>query len=342
MVDILTRNAPLFSTTSDGPVVPPAAPPLRASSVEADNAPEMSPAEQAEATAAKRDGTPEPQPEVSADAPVEAKPEESDTPGETPPASKDDLPPHIKREITKARNQKREADERAKIAEAKVEKVMALLGEVEKRLPPPPAPPAADPKPTREQFTSPTEYDTALETWAVKEGERKAREALIVEAQKQREADEKKAVEAELARVNTEWEVSRAKASEKYEDFVEAVTSDDFVNTTPMAHAMMTSGDLGAEAAYYLAKHPDEAKQIAALPNPGLQLVAMGRLMAKLEAGPPKPEIPVSKAPAPITPVGANAAADTSDREPTMEEWAAKRTRELQSSRRPFIQAGNA
>lgn len=343
MVDILTRNAPLFSTTSDGPIVPPPAPPLRASSVAEDNAPEMAPEEQAAATAAKQDGTPtveeKPQPVEPV---VEAKPEEDTAPGEPPPA-KDDLPPHIKREITKARNQKREAEERAKAADAKVEQVLKLVAELEKRIPPAPTP-SAEPKPTREKFTTPQEFDSALEAWASKEGERKAREALIADAKAKQDKDAREAAEAELAQLNTEWQSNRAKALEAHEDYVDVAEAENLSISEAMAHAILSAGEIGPEVAYYLGKHPDEAKRISGLRNAGVQIFEIGRLAAKLATPAPKPEVPTSKAPAPITPVkGSSASADAADREPTMEEWAAKRTVEIRRERRPFMQvSGNA
>lgn len=342
MADILTRNAPLFSTTSDGPIVPPPAPPLRASSVESDNAPEMAPEEQAAATAAKQDGTPvEPQP-GDAEPVVEAKPEEDTTPSEPPPA-KDDLPPHIKREITKARNQKREAEERAKAADAKVEQVLKLVAELEKRLPAVPTP-AAEPKPTREKFTSPEEYDNAVVAWASKEGERKARETLAADAKAKQEKDAKEAADAELTRLNTEWQGNRAKALETHEDYVDVAEAENLAISEAMAHAILSAGDIGPEVAYYLGKHPDEAKRISALPNAGVQIFEVGKLAAKLAMPAPKPEVPISNAPPPITPVkGSSASADASDKEPTMDEWGAKRTVELRRERRPFMQvSGNA
>lgn len=121
-------------------------------------------------------------------------------------------------------------------------------------------------------------------------------------------AEERK---AETAKGEERRTVERAKTSildaqKKYKDWNEVVTDD--VKVTPDLQRVLLESDDPGQLMYELCKNPEEYEKIVALK--GSQLTrAIGRFEAKLE---PKAatsqatseERPVSKAPAPITPVG--------------------------------------
>lgn len=359
--DILVRTAPPLSATSDMPLTAIEPPPPSASNNPTDQAngaaAEMSAEDQAAARRARQDPTPQgeqqqapEQPEAQADG-DEAAPQEqaatdegqqSDGEGDK---GRDQTPPWMKREITKARNQQRDAELRATAAEAERQRTLKLLEELSARIPEPTvAEPAAEPRPSRQQFDTPDAYDSALEAWAGREGERRATAENSRRAQEEKAATEQKArddaanaqkaaAEAEITALQATWTEKRAKAVEKFPDYETVAEADDLKISVPMAHSIMQA-DNGPDIAYYLGQNPDEAARIAGITNVGRQLFEMGKLAAKLTA----PPVRTTRAPRPLSPLNGNSApADTSAREPSMDEWAAKRTAEIRASRSPFM-----
>lgn len=80
----------------------------------------------------------------------------------------------------------------------------------------------------------------------------------------------------------------------------------------PMRDAIMDSA-LAPKLLSYLAAHPDECQRLSILP-PKQALVAMGKLESRLDVAPTGPTpaaAPVTRAPAPIKPVGSSATATT-------------------------------
>lgn len=355
--DILVRTAPPLSATTDMPLASVAEPPVSASNNEADQAagakPEMAPEAQAEARAEKRDGSPSKEGnhtdgETDKSVGTEASARnEADTTGEE--GVDPNLPAYAKREITKARNRQRaaeaaaaEATKQAQEAAAERSRLLKLTEDLVARTPETVEQP--DPKPVRTAFESPESYDAALIEWGTREGERRATKAATEKAeadrlQVEKDASDKAAdaqraaADAEIARLNTDWAGKKAKAVEKYPDYAEVAERDDLQISMPMAHAMMLSEN-GADIAYHLGQNPEEASRIAAIANPGMQIFEIGKIAQQLAA----PAVRQSAAPRPIAPIrGSNAAADSSDAEPSMEAWAAKRTPEILSARSPFV-----
>lgn len=207
--------------------------------------------------------------------------------------------------------------------------------------------PAEDPRPTRDQFEDPDLYDNALTSWGEREGERKvAAKAAAEKAETDRLAGEKAqqdandAQAAEVARVKENWDTKVVDAKERYDDF-EAVVTKKHEDGGPLVTDAMTAGvmmlDNGTDVAYHLGLNVDEARRIAELPTPARQLIEIGRLAERL-ANPPRRARPA----APIEPIdGTGNEADVSERELTMEEYAAKRMPQLQGARRPFFPANN-
>lgn len=345
--DILVRTAPPLSATSDMPLAATAQPPEAASNSAADQKagtpPEIGPEAQAEAAKAKQDGSPTPDPVV--DPAKETKPEADQEPNEIEVEGKKvELPPWMKREITKARNRQRDAEAKALKDSEVVAELRKQVDELRARveLPKPePTIPEAEPRPVRDKFETPDAYDDALAAWGVREGERHAakrsaddKAAAAKKAAGDAAADRQQAAETELANLNAVWVDRKAKAIEAMPDYVEVAERDDLTISVPMAHAILVA-DNGPHVAYHLGKNPEEAKRIAAISSPIVQAMEIGKIAARLAA--PAPRSPRS---APIQPLnGGNSSADTSTREPSMDEWAAKRTPEIMSTRKPFISA---
>lgn len=180
----------------------------------------------------------------------------------------------------------------------------------------PAAEPPADPaKPRKPTFQERMDEKTRLQREAERErdAERAEKEALraeiealrakvpqddpsddsyieeIVERRLTQREQERRALEQE-----TTWAQRQATAAEKYDDYFEAVIEGADKGTWPctalMADTMKTS-ELGADVAYHLAKHPDEARRIAAL-DPISQVRELGKLEVKLTLTPavPKPK----------------------------------------------------
>ena len=106
----------------------------------------------------------------------------------------------------------------------------------------------------------------------------------------------------------------------EFPDFDNAVANLQMVGVNRDFLELATSSDAGAKLIHHLGGDLDEAARIAALPP-----VQMARELTRLEfklAQAPAPK-PVSKAPAPITPIGSGGSADTGLRDDlSMDEWA--------------------
>lgn len=232
------------------------------------------------------------------------------------PAS-DETPAWMKREITIERNKRRNAEQQATQAAARLDEALKALQirtpETKKSDPP-------DPRPTREQHDDPDAYDEALIEWS----SRRAASAAV-------ESETQKRVQAEQAReqetIRTGWETRRAQAIIDMPDYAEIAESPDVQISVAMAHSIITAPD-GPKLAYHLGKHPEDAARIAKLP-PALAVFEMGLLSAHLQT---KMAPEVSKAPAPVKPLGSRSAAlRKSPNEESMEEYAARRNRELRA-----------
>lgn len=181
---------------------------------------------------------------------------------------------------------------------------------------------ASDPEsPTLEKFGfDPEKY---AEAKAAYEADKRLKEYQS----KQRDENQKQVFE----RVTTDWEEKTAKAEDKYEDFEEKVGKLDPRN--PIVLSIMES-EQGADIAYYLGTHTEEAKKIFSL-SPASAIREIGKLEAKLSAPTEKPKTP-SKAPAPIQPV--TGTAPTISNEPSenddMQAWLKKRYKQIEARRR--------
>jgi hypothetical protein len=343
--DILDRPpGPALSTTSDMPRIEPDPPP------------------------------PEPEQEAEPEA-VEATEEAPETPAEdAPPAAEPDAKPRPKSGINERFSDltaARKAAEAQLAAERESRlRTEQLLAEALARIPKPETPsepvatppPVVEPRPVREAFDTPEAYDEALIEWSTSrvadrlEAERATHERAVRETT-EREAAEK-AQNDGMQTIRDAYTERRTKALEAMPDYAEVAEGNHWNPSLPMGLAIMQSED-GPAAAYYLGKHPEEAKRIADMVVPGQyfpagnpmeglpvpdvqrQLIEMGKVFATVAAEaapPPTPKTPPP--PKPISPLrsGNNGAVPKTleeiGAEGTMEEYAALRMPVLQSQRR--------
>lgn len=207
----------------------------------------------------------------------------------------------------KSKFQRRIERKNAELAAAKTE--ARLLRERLDALEQQARPPQDSKAPRLEQFDNFEDYMAARVAFDAE----KVVEARLTKAQQ----EEMRRRESETQAKSLEnWRDQQAKAIEKYPDFEEVVGDSDAPVTREMSQAIVES-EHGADIAYYLAQHPDEAKAIAGL-SPIRQIAAIGRLEAKVSQPPPKA---VTQAPPPISPAGSKAKAEKAPHEMTPKEF---------------------
>lgn len=150
-----------------------------------------------------------------------------------------------------------------------------------------------DAKPQLSNFASYDDYQEALTEWKVDQ-RLKAKDTEVQQSQRQQR---QQAVQSERAE---RFQDSCEEARDKYEDFDEAVFSDD--NRMPnWAGGLIADTDNPGEVAYFLAKNTKEAKRIYSL-RPEKAAIELGKLVVQLAT--PKPK-QISTAPPPTsTPAG--------------------------------------
>lgn len=241
----------------------------------------------------------------------------------------------VQREITKERNRRREAERKANGTEEQLRSALSALEALGKKTPAQVKEEvSASPKPKREDFQDPDTYEAALITWTTETTTRalEARREQTDSVRATEEAQQKQQEEAQKANLalQKKWGQDRDAALEKYPDYEEVAESDDVHISAASAFAIMNA-DNGTDIAYYLGKNPKEAERIAALP-PLKQQLEIGRLSLKLEDGEKRS---VTKAPPPVKTAirSRERAAEESASEETMEEYAARRQREISAKR---------
>ena len=227
-------------------------------------------------------------------------------------AKPDNTPPEVKREITKARNLQRAAEDRATRAETERAQALEALAKVAK-----PDTPKEDPRPTRDTFDDPDAYDTALVDWAGRQAAAKA----VADAEAKRIQGDRQAQAKALTDSWTERKAAFVAEHPDYEDIAEA--SDEKGNdlvmvSIPMAHAIMIA-DNGPAISYWLGQNREEAAKIAKL-DAVKATFEIGRIATRLAT--PAPKAPAK--PDPMRPVGARAnAGNKNPAQMSMSEYAA-------------------
>lgn len=178
-------------------------------------------------------------------------------------------------------------------------------------------------EPQRKDFEDFEEYVAAKAAFSAEQALQKR---LTAHDQERQNA----ALEREQEAVEEQWGKAQEKGAAKYADFEDVVRESD----APMTFAMMRSikeSEIGHELAYYLAKHPDEAEEIAGK-GVAAQIRSIGRLEEKL--GTPKSS--TSRPSAPITPVQGRTSPQTElSRNLSNEEWQERwKLREAEKFRR--------
>jgi len=209
------------------------------------------------------------------------------TPDETPDAAQ------RRRDAAFAAQRRENAALKARLAavEARIGEAGSTKQEARSSDPNIPAPRSTLPAPSPEAFATHAAYVQAVATWAVQQHE-------AVKAQA-----------ATATSIQTAWESQEAQAKTKFADYDEALAADTTRYHPAVLQAIQTS-EQGAEVAYHLATHPEEATRIAAL-APVAALRALGKLEARLEAAATPPAVPAptptptpTPKPRPLTPVG--------------------------------------
>jgi hypothetical protein len=184
--------------------------------------------------------------------------------------------------------------------------------------------PAADAagRPESKDFDTYDEYILKLQDWNLDQRDQK----------KQRETAQQTEARADAER-GREWQTELAAARERYEDYDDVALTEMPINRATH-NAIVEGGRDGAELAYYLGQHRDEAAEIFKL-SPVRTTLALGKIIADFE----KPDSPadsrsakpaVSRAPRPPKPVGSGST-DSAGKEPDPSDypkwsrWNAKR-----------------
>lgn len=173
-------------------------------------------------------------------------------------------------------------------------------------------------KPVAANFNTYEDYVEALTDWKLEK-----REAL-----RRQEAEK----ETRTQTVKTQVEAARA----KHADYDQVVTND--VTVSPAMAEMMVGSEHGAEIAYYLGKHRDEAAKIAKM-SPAQAGAALARIEVKLNAetsapaAQPKPA-PTTKAPKPPkTVTGSGGAVDAEPDPSDFSKWSKWKDRQERRER---------
>lgn len=306
-IDLLDQQGPSLSSTSDMPVV----------ETKPDSVPEKK-AEQPQSI------------ETTAEQPGEsATPATEEEPGQ----QSEDEPRGVGKALAKLRQEKREAEERERQTIERLEKAMSELERFTKA--PAPADPDPEPvRPTRAEFPDPEAYELAIDGYIESKAAWVAKREVLSAQKKAQEEAETRVIE-ERQRVAREQYMARVeKVKERNADFDEYAHSPDVQVPMPVAHAIINH-EMGPELQYYFGKNPDEAARLMKLDSPQLQLMELGFIAAKLKNAPVAEKPKVSAAPKPIAALkGAGDTVHKSPEEESMEEYAARRQRELRSSAR--------
>lgn len=201
-------------------------------------------------------------------------------------------------ELTKQREDARREAQQARDAAAALE---AKVKDYEARLAPPEAKKDVDAKPTPQQFNDAFEYAEALAEWS-------AENAL----KNRDKAEQVKRAEAARDQVVKAWEAKQSEARSELSDY-EDVVSNSTVNVSDQVREAILESDVGPKIVYFLAKNPEIAEALATK-SVVSALREIGKLEAKLsgEKSFEKPVVTPSKATAPISPIRATKAVETS------------------------------
>lgn len=179
-------------------------------------------------------------------------------------------------------------------------------------------PEVAQGKPDVGNFNDYADYLEALADWKAEQKYESLRQADAQKVFKEKE-------QSEASRVSERQTELIEEGERKYDDFEDVVKSDRH-NYSRAAFLAILESDNKADIVYHLAKHPEEADKIAALPA-FAQAKEIGKLEDRLLA---KPPTKTSSAPEPIKPIGAKGTTIAKDpKDMTDKEFADWRRRQI-------------
>lgn len=309
VIDLLDQQGPALSTTSDIPVI----------ETKPDSVAVPDVVEKAEAS------------------PTETKDEIIEDEAASPESASETTEPKEARGVGKRLKElvKQREEAESKLEAERTERIR-LQAALDARTAEPVDDDPAPVQPKRDDFSDPDAYDAAFLKYARQDAAREARrearrEVNLAQAEANAKAQQD-AIDAGERVAREAYTERKTKVMEKYADFNEVAETPDVQVSVPMAHAIINSPD-GPEIQYYLGKNPAEAKRIMQL-SPPLQLMELGLISAQLRA-PTQAKTSISSAPKPIKPInGSQESHSKTPDEETMEEYGARRKKELQAGMR--------
>lgn len=239
--------------------------------------------------------------------------EDSATSDETPPGDDaaantgDSTPRGVQKKIDKERRLRGDAERLAEEQSKRLEQALELIERQNGKAKPDTRTESAqdDPRPIRDQFDNPDDYDTEIALWG-------GRQAVKRYQSEQAESAQKAKINEEFDKVAKSWDSARKKALDKYHDYVEVAESDELPIPTNVGFSIAQT-DNGTDILYWLGKNIEEAQRIAELPFRKADQ-EIGRLSERLAKEKPG----VSKAPSPVKPIGSrsNAGSVTPEEDP--------------------------
>lgn len=210
---------------------------------------------------------------------------------ETEQSEEDKLPKGLRRRF-------RELTSKVKTLEAQLSAPKDEPKTTPKEAPKTDAKTAADAEPQVKDFDSYEAYNKALVRWELKQAQ----------AAEKAEADARTTAKAQEDGAKA-WQAELEAARERYDDFDEVALSDMPINRATH-DAIVSGGKDGAELAYYLGQHKEEAAAIFKL-SPTQTVLALGKILAKLDNSTPEAKQPaVTRAPRPPRTVNGSSGAD--------------------------------
>lgn len=249
---------------------------------------------------------------IPADPPKEDSSQEAPEPKDEPKPKKG-----FNERISEVIAQRKAAEEKADRAEREAQELRAKLEALSVKA----EPSKPGDKPIRTGFTSDDEYIEALADW-------KAKQAIAEREKAQVEAQAK----AEFEAIERSWGKQCEAAKAELEDF-ETVIADSEVSIPDVVAAALKESEHGAKLMYFLAKHPDEARQMHRM-RPIAAVKHLAKLEAELMSEPEAKPVERSKAPEPITPVKQTPATGARRPNESFEDYRARRSAEKADNRR--------
>lgn len=310
-LDLLDTNPPALSTTSDMPKIETQPDSIAPAPVEPEEASEAETAQNSE---------------------TEQNPEQETA------ANDKDGPKKPSKGVQKRLDELvKQREEERRRADSLQEMLAKALEGAQKRPEAPKQPEAeAEPvAPSRANYGDDDSWQAALIAYAEQKAMFAARREVAQTIQAERENVRQQELVKQQKAVQEAYKARVEKVSTELPDYQSVAERSDVQVSIPMAHAILMSEE-GPRLQYYFGQNPEEAKRISAL-NPVQQLVEIGKLEVKLSK-PAEQKVSVSAAPKPPTPhTPKSEVVRKSPQDESMEEYAARRQKELAAERRPGV-----